>query len=82
MTVDNYNFTQARYDALLMFGSLFASKILSNAFIAKMVGKLRNSYGTSITGKLTEPILNYFIYGYLYENYFKKSQIGFKSKSS
>ncbi|KAL4463816.1 hypothetical protein ABPG74_005753 [Tetrahymena malaccensis] len=79
--VDNYSNQQALYDSIIMFGSLFTSKVLNNAFVSKIVGRFDNYYAVNFSSYLTEPVLNYFIYNWGYDRYFKKSFKSYSQKS-
>ncbi|KAL4501525.1 hypothetical protein ABPG72_018576 [Tetrahymena utriculariae] len=77
----DYTNKQAFYDSMLSLGSLVGSKVLTNTLVAKTVGVLDNYYANNFISYLSEPLLNYLIYGYLYQEKFKKTQDGYKSKS-
>ena len=55
---------------MLMFGSLLSSKVLSNMLVSKVVGIFRNAYASNLSAYLSTPVLNYFIYNYLYSSKF------------
>ena len=61
---------------MIVFGSLVSSRILSNAFIAKIVGALNNYYATNLSQYLTVPVLNYFIYNYLSGKFYTNEYLG------
>ncbi|KAL4436496.1 hypothetical protein ABPG74_003062 [Tetrahymena malaccensis] len=79
--IDNYNIQQAGLDSLLMLGSLLASKFVSITIVKRTVRMFQSSQAGDLSARLTEPILNYFIYSYFYNTKFKPTQIGFKSKT-
>jgi hypothetical protein len=74
--------TYARYDALMMLGSLLSSKVINNALVSKMVGVFKNAYANNLASYLTTPVLNYLIYNYLYENNYKNAFSAYSAKSS
>ena len=52
---------------MLMLASLLSSKVLNNALVSKMIGVFKNAYASNLASYLTTPVLNYFIYNYLFE---------------
>ena len=70
------------YDAGISAISLAVSKIISDAFNYKIVAGIDSAYLTSLSSYLTLPTINYFIYNYLFTNYFNKAYYNTNTKSS
>ena len=79
--VTGYGTQQSLYDAGISTISLALSKIISDAFNYKLLAGVDSAYLTSLSKYLTLPTLNYFIYNYLFSNYFEKSYYNSNSKS-
>lgn len=74
--VSKYSSKHAQYDFAITFASLIASKVVSNAFVAKMVGVLNSTYASNLSSYLTSPVVCYFIYAFLYERFITFENLG------
>ncbi|KAL4467294.1 hypothetical protein ABPG72_016888 [Tetrahymena utriculariae] len=76
----SYNTKQAGLDSIITLGSLLLSKVMANAFIARLVGRVDNYYSSNFTSVISEPLFNVLFYSVGYQ-IFKKYSSGYKEKS-